>query len=312
MRKAGFLGVLFLAVAVAGSVHAGPAACPGLEARLAALDHADRRQWESEGLAADPYAIERERSAVLRELAANGCGGQAARRNKRPNGPLAGLFGNKRPFRNGPFRNGPFREGGLFGGGDGLFGQGAYGNDFSYGTYRTLCVRTCDGYYFPISFSARGGELQRDQNACRALCPGKEVALYVQRNGEDGGPMFSLAGQPYTALPTAFRYRSEYNRECACGPVDAATAAAFQAFSMPPPAMTELLLPSPTGAIVQPLVPSPPSRVAADDPETLLNRAGRMAPKPVTREPLAEATYRQGPDGRVVRLVGPEASYLSE
>ena len=267
MRKAGFLCVTFLAIAAASDAKAGPEACPGLESRLATLDHADRQQWESDEFAADPYAIERERSAVLRDLAANGCGSQVTRRNKRP-------------FRNGPFRNGPFRDGGLFGGGNGRFGQGAPGNDFSYGTYRTLCVRTCDGYYFPISFSASGGELQRDETACRALCPGKEVALYVQPNGEDGGPMFSLAGEPYTALPTAFRYRSEYNRECACGPVDPTTAAAFQTYSVPPTVTSEIILPPPvagepdaaTQSMARPLIPAPRPRAAADDPETLANR----------------------------------------
>ncbi|HEY6027233.1 MAG TPA: DUF2865 domain-containing protein, partial [Pseudolabrys sp.] len=52
------------------------------------------------------------------------------------------------------------QQGGFF---DRLFGGGGPGNDSGTiigapqqqagGTYRTVCVRTCDGYYFPISFA---------------------------------------------------------------------------------------------------------------------------------------------------------------
>ena len=176
MSKAGFFCVMVLAVAFAGEARAGNEVCADLQSRLVSLEMADRHQWEGQGLAADPYAIERERLAVLKALAVNRCRSVVAKRDKRPNRLLAGLFGNK-----GPFRNGVFREGGLF-------GERSFGNDFSFGAYRTLCVRTCDGYYFPISFSAGGHELQRDETACRALCPGQLVALYVQRNsGEEGG-----------------------------------------------------------------------------------------------------------------------------
>ena len=54
------------------------------------------------------------------------------------------------------------------------------------GTYRTLCVRTCDGYYFPISYSTVPGKFADDEQLCRRLCPATEVTLYSHRNpGED-------------------------------------------------------------------------------------------------------------------------------
>ena len=34
------------------------------------------------------------------------------------------------------------------------------------GTYRTLCVRTCDGYYFPISFKVTRAKFNTDSIAC--------------------------------------------------------------------------------------------------------------------------------------------------
>ncbi len=76
------------------------------------------------------------------------------------------------------------------------------------GTYRTMCVRTCDGYYFPISFATTTGNFSRDEKACQSMCPGTDVALYHHdAAGEESEAMISLSGEPYTALPTAFNYR---------------------------------------------------------------------------------------------------------
>lgn len=76
------------------------------------------------------------------------------------------------------------------------------------GAYSTLCVRTCDGYYFPISYATTADNFARDEQACRARCPGADAHLYFHRvPGEESEDMVSLSGVPYTALPTAFLYR---------------------------------------------------------------------------------------------------------
>lgn len=85
------------------------------------------------------------------------------------------------------------------------------------GTYRTVCVRTCDGAYFPISFATVPARFPDDEKTCKALCPAAEAALYAHRNpGEDMNSAVSISGQPYTALPTAFKFRSEFNPSCSC------------------------------------------------------------------------------------------------
>jgi hypothetical protein len=85
------------------------------------------------------------------------------------------------------------------------------------GTYRTLCVRTCDGYYFPISYSTVPGKFADDEQLCRRLCPATEVALYSHRNpGEDVSRATSMSGRPYTDLPAAFSYRKQFNAACNC------------------------------------------------------------------------------------------------
>src|SRR5271166_2082386 len=85
------------------------------------------------------------------------------------------------------------------------------------GTYRTLCVRTCDGYYFPISYSTVPGKFADDEALCRRLCPATEVNLYSHRNpGEDINRAVSLTGGLYTELPNAFSYRKVFNPSCSC------------------------------------------------------------------------------------------------
>lgn len=85
------------------------------------------------------------------------------------------------------------------------------------GTYRTVCVRTCDGAYFPISFATVPGRFADDERACHAQCPATEANLYTYRNpGEDMNQAVSVNGQPYSALPNAFHYRTEFSPTCSC------------------------------------------------------------------------------------------------
>jgi hypothetical protein len=85
------------------------------------------------------------------------------------------------------------------------------------GTYRTLCVRTCDGYYFPISYSTVPSKFGDDERLCQRLCPATEAVLYSHRNpGEDVSRAVSAAGRPYSELPNAFSYRKAFNNACSC------------------------------------------------------------------------------------------------
>jgi Protein of unknown function (DUF2865) len=85
------------------------------------------------------------------------------------------------------------------------------------GTFRTLCVRTCDGYYFPVSTATSPARFADDERKCQRMCPAAEVALYSHRNpGEDIKQATSTGGKLYTELATAFRYRQEVNASCTC------------------------------------------------------------------------------------------------
>ena len=53
--------------------------------------------------------------------------------------------------------------------------------------YRTLCVRTCDGYYFPISFSAGRQRFKTDEVVCKAMYGSATAELYVHSNNSPAG-----------------------------------------------------------------------------------------------------------------------------
>lgn len=84
------------------------------------------------------------------------------------------------------------------------------------GTYRTLCVRVCDGFYFPISYSTSRERFASDAKQCERRCPTRS-RLFVHRNpGEDVDDMVDLKGRLYRRLPTALLHRAQYVADCTC------------------------------------------------------------------------------------------------
>ncbi|WP_159080029.1 DUF2865 domain-containing protein [Methyloceanibacter sp. wino2] len=84
------------------------------------------------------------------------------------------------------------------------------------GRYRTVCVRLCDGFYFPIHYSTYGSQAGQDAQKCQASCAAP-AELYVYRNpGQEIEQAISLSGSPYMDLPVALRYRKEFVKGCSC------------------------------------------------------------------------------------------------
>jgi hypothetical protein len=202
-----------------------------------------------------------------------------------------------------------------------MFGNGYfYGSPYGFSnTYRTLCVRSCDGYYFPISFSTTRDRFADDEQTCQAMCPGAQVSLYVHHNpGEEVDSMVSLAGARYSALPNAFQYRTSYDPGCSCGSattpslmdqLTAQAAALTPGGPLPPvniPAANATFYPLPAQQPSGRILPRPSLRPAfTEDPETLAGRAGELVPRPIAGDagPLVAGVTA---DGRPIRLVGPE------
>jgi Protein of unknown function (DUF2865) len=108
------------------------------------------------------------------------------------------------------------QQGGFF---DRLFGNNTpySGQSEQSGTFRTICVRTCDGYFFPISFATTPSKFRDDEQTCQRMCPAAEVSLYTYHNpGEEVTQAVGLNGRLYTELPNAFHYRTKLDPACSC------------------------------------------------------------------------------------------------
>jgi Protein of unknown function (DUF2865) len=155
----------------------------------------DRMISDLEQLKTGNTGQEGQRRALIGQLAQNNCGPQYTAAANSLGGPQ-GFF-------------------------DALFGGGTIlnpgGDGAPSGTYHTVCVRACDGYYFPISYSTVPSRFADDEHSCERLCPASEAQLYSFRNpGEDMDQAISVTGQAYTALPNAYRYRKELVAGCSC------------------------------------------------------------------------------------------------
>lgn len=87
------------------------------------------------------------------------------------------------------------------------------------GSYRTMCVRTCDGAYFPVSSQASPISFQRDAQVCSMMCPGTETELFYHSIRQESDAMRSaFTGRPYDELDNAYRYRTQTRaKDNACG-----------------------------------------------------------------------------------------------
>jgi hypothetical protein len=222
-----------------------------------------------------------QRRSVLTALAQNNCGPQYV--NAAPPGPgnfLQNLFGNNNP-------NAP-------------------GSDFGpqSGTYRTVCVRSCDGAYFPISFATVPARFPDDEKTCKALCPAADATLYAYRNpGEDMNQAVSISGQPYSASPNAFRYRQEFNPSCACK-------AAGQTWSDALKSIDDKAAAEQQGDIIvteesaKKMSQPPAAKAAAATARKGGAKTTTGTPAPDASAPAADSTGA-APDNKPIRSVGP-------
>ena len=237
------------------------------------------------GLEAELQAVNRNqtdaaRLNILRALAANSCGPQYARyANQGGDGLLDRLFALPQP--------------GLAIG-DGLIPLVT--------TYRTICVRACDGYYFPISFSTTPARFDADQRTCEAQCPG--ATLYYHEN--PGAPVetsVSLSGQAYTSLENAYAYRSAYYPQCGCKPATMIAAAEDPPFTPIGADAADRI------ADVVVAIPLPQRRPEpTEDPETIANRLGNFTPGTFAFGDEDYATLLVTDEGQ--RLIGPAYLYV--
>jgi Protein of unknown function (DUF2865) len=89
------------------------------------------------------------------------------------------------------------------------------GAHVSAGSY-AVCVRTCDGSFFPVSYSGAGSRADSLEDVCRSLCPNADVQLYSFPFGGTINEAVSSSGEPYVNLPNALKFEQTYDSACSC------------------------------------------------------------------------------------------------
>ncbi|WP_198017251.1 DUF2865 domain-containing protein [Methylocapsa acidiphila] len=97
----------------------------------------------------------------------------------------------------------------------------------AHGGSQAVCVRSCDGGYFPLPYSARhpADELS---NLCQALCPNADVSVYTRAPYSEISTAVSIDnGSAYSDLPNALKFQRKFEPSCTCKPPDESWAQAL-------------------------------------------------------------------------------------
>jgi Protein of unknown function (DUF2865) len=89
-------------------------------------------------------------------------------------------------------------------------------DQYARGGSQVICVRTCDGAYFPMNNLPDGREGANE--LCQALCPGAEAAAYSMPRGDDAlKSAATLKGsRSYASLANAFKFQKAFVPNCSC------------------------------------------------------------------------------------------------
>jgi hypothetical protein len=176
---------------------------------------------------------------------------------------------------------------------------------------KPVCVRLCDGYFFPLQQAGQGLAEDGDSQ-CQALCPGAQTRLYFTQGGIESA--VSATGEAYADLDNALRYRKRYDATCSCRRPEAVPGSGLQLMNPEggAPGSFELVNPDPQDdAPLRGLTPVPGRRTDG----ALFRTEPRPAPSPppeIAIENLIPADQGEmrtlrGPGGvnRTVRIIGP-------
>lgn len=92
--------------------------------------------------------------------------------------------------------------------------EGEQREERQWGSGRPVCVRTCDGFFFPLGNSPGGRASQEEM--CRALCPAAEVQVFFMQGDGNIENAVGRGGQRYMSLPNANRFTRQFDSACTC------------------------------------------------------------------------------------------------
>jgi hypothetical protein len=87
----------------------------------------------------------------------------------------------------------------------------------AHGGSQAVCVRSCDGGFFPLPLSSHHSADSLTE-MCEALCPGAEVSVYTRNPDSEIKTAVSIHGTPYMDLPNALKFQKTFDATCSCRP----------------------------------------------------------------------------------------------
>ncbi len=172
-----------------------------------------------------------------------------------------------------------------------------------------VCVRRCDGGFFPVSYSAKRSNIDELDTLCKALCPNAEAEIYTKSPWRDIETAFSKDGDAYTNHPNALKFQKTLDRECSCKAPDQGWAEALVE------AERLLAVTHAKDAMVTPEEAeqmSRPAPVVAENPRSSAKPTSRREARRVGAEPAAEEgapPQSIGPaQGQVREEIGPDGA----
>ena len=190
---------------------------------------------------------------------------------------------------------------------------------------KAVCVRSCDGAFFPVSYSATAGRLEGLEEMCRALCPNADVSLYTYPASGDIEEAVSINGARYVDSPAALKYRQSLDPNCSCRRRDQSWADALAGAEaklgreskgdifVTPEKSAEMSRPriDPKAKLTK--AAPPPDAVASPSVDPALDPALTQQAATISREASgiaggqAQTGARYGEDqGKTVEMVGPD------
>src|SRR5262245_44651410 len=148
-----------------------PPQCDELNNRVQRMrSNLDRLNADLQQLQSGRGAVEGQRQQIRAALGQNDCGPQyrsaaAQPQPARPRGFFEALFGG----------GGSSTPGGASS--NAPFGSGDLTPSDQSSTYRTICVRTCDGFYFPVSYSAGQAKFRDDEDRKRTRLNSSQLGI---------------------------------------------------------------------------------------------------------------------------------------
>jgi hypothetical protein len=141
----------------------------------------------------------------------------------------------------------------------------------------------CDGYYYTLSHTTSRKRISQDAERCTGQYPpGQAVLFYHPFPRDDVSQARSIDGKLYAEQEYAFTFRKAFMPRCAAQLHEGLAALKSRVFAAVPTLLeqqSDAIADDGAAIEVVPVALARPHR--SGDPETLANRAGGLAPRPI-------------------------------